>query len=184
MTLNPNIIEVGNEIRFEQVDYSILDKLAETITFMNYEWATNINPPSPVSSVNKLNVFLDYLIRFIPPTKLNIGLATIGYDWELPYSAGITSVNSLTMENAIKLASNYGKIIQFDEVSQTPFFYYTTDNNVEHIVWFIDARSIKALLDLVTKYELLGTGIWNITVYNAQMWSIINALYEIEKIKL
>jgi spore germination protein len=184
LTLNPNIIEVGNEIRFERVNYSILDQLAQTITFMNYEWATNINPPSPISSIRKLDVFLDYLIRFIPPTKLNIGLATIGYDWELPYSAGLTSVNSLTIENAIKLASNYGEMIRFDEVSQTPFFNYTTENNIEHIVWFIDARSIKALLDLVTKYELLGTSVWNITVYNPQLWSIINSLYEIEKIKL
>jgi spore germination protein len=131
-----------------------------------------------------MNAFLEYLIQFIPPTKLNIGLATIGYDWELPYSAGLSSVNSLTLENTIRLAGNYGKAIRFDEISQTPFFNYTTENDVEHIVWFIDARSIKAILDLVTKYQLLGTGIWNIAVYNPQLWSIINALYEIEKVQL
>lgn len=52
---------------------------------------------------------------------------------------------------------------------------------VDHIVWFIDARSIDALLGLVIDYDLKGTGIWNITVYNTQLWLIINSQFDIVK---
>lgn len=185
VTINPQITNVDNEIRFERVDYSIFDQLANNIIFMNYEWATNINPPSPISSIYNIDVFLDYISKDIPTDKVIIGLATIGYDWELPFSAGLSNVYSLTLGRAIDLARSIGATIQFDEISQTPYFLYTINRNgiqIAHIVWFIDSRSINALLDLVLKYKLHGTGIWNITIYNPQLWLIVNSQFEIEKI--
>lgn len=185
VTINPDIMNVYNEIRFTQVDYSILNQLAQNIIFMSYEWASNINPPSPISSIYNLEVFLDYINEYILTDKIVIGLATIGYDWELPYSAGFSSVTSMTLDRVIELARNKNAIIEFDEISQTPFFTYTdniNNNQIEHIVWFIDARSINSLLELVSKYELPGTNIWNITVYNTQLWLIINTQYEIVKV--
>ncbi len=185
--INPNITEVGDEIRYERADYTFLNQISHNIIFMNYEWAKSTNPPSPISSIYNINTYLNYLLGSIPPDKIIIGLATIGYDWELPYSAGVSSVTSLTVERAIELARNVGAIIQFDEKSQTPYFTYSVMTNhqaINHIVWFIDARSINALLDLVTIHDLLGTGIWNITIYNPQLWLVIISQYQIEKIPL
>ncbi len=182
-TINPNIIVTGEEVVFERIDYTALGNLADNIIFMNYEWAVTVNPPSPISSINNMRLYLSYINNVIPSYKLGIGLSTIGYDWELPFIAGISSVRSLTYDSAISLASNEGAIIQFDEVSQTPFFNYTTGGmyHTEHIVWFIDARSIEALLELVLEYDLNGTGIWTITVYNTQLWLIINSQFDIMK---
>lgn len=185
--INPNLTIIGDKMRFERVDYTFLGELAHSIIFMNYEWATNINPPSPISSIYNIEIYLEYLKRFVPPDEIIIGMATIGYDWELPFSANVSSVYSLTFESAIALARNVGAVIQFDEISQTPYFRYTVNgggNPVKHIVWFIDARSIQALLELVSKYDLHGTGIWNITVYNPQLWLIINSQYDIEKVPI
>lgn len=185
--INPNITIVENNVEFERADYTLLNKIAHNIIFMNYEWAKNTNPPSPISSIYNINVYVNYLKDYISSDKIIIGLATLGYDWELPYSAGVTSVSPLTLERAISLAYSEGANIQFDEKSQTPYFRYTIHSNegpIEHIVWFIDARSINALLELVNYYGLLGTGIWNITIYNPQLWLIINSQYEIVKIPL
>lgn len=114
-TINPNITAVGDELRFTRVDYSPISNLAHSIIFMNYEWANNPNPPSPISSIYLIGEYLDYLMEFIPANNLVIGMATIGYDWELPYSAGISSVYSLPLDRAIDLAHSVGAIIQFDE---------------------------------------------------------------------
>ena len=184
VTVSPNITVVNNEIKFEKVDFSVFNQLAHNIIFMNYEWVININPPSPISSINNIDVFLNYINNFISTEKVIIGLATIGYDWELPYSAGLSTVTPLTLDRAIDLARDVGAEIQFDEISQTPFFVYTrmvNQNQIAHIVWFIDARSINALLNLVTKYKLNGVGVWNIMIYNPQLWLLINSQYEIEK---
>lgn len=181
VTIGPDIKSVNNEVVFERVDYSVLNKIAQNTIFMDYNWATTINPPSPISSIYNLNVFLEYINNFIPPEEVIIGIPTIGYDWELPFSAGFSSVYSFTYERAVDLARIFNAIIQFDEKSQTPYFLYT-ENNTQHIVWFIDARSINALLDLVIKYNYHGSGIWNITIFNPQLWLIINSQYEIEKV--
>jgi len=183
VTVDPNLSNIGADISFERVDYSILDQLSQSIIFMNYQWATNVNPPAPISSINYLDVFLNYVNSLIPPDKMIIGIPTIGYDWELPFLPGLSSVNVLSYDGAINLASTYGATIEFDELSQTPFFNYTRGNTL-HIVWFIDARSINAVLELVVKYNLHGAGIWNITIYNPQLWLVINSQFNIVKFKV
>lgn len=185
--INPNIANVGNELIFERADFTLIDQISENIIFMNYHWAKNTNPPGPISSISNIEVYLAYLTEFIYPYKIITGLATIGYDWELPFYSGISSVYSLTLDRAIDLARNEGAVINFDEISQTPFFRYTINSNgnpIEHIVWFIDSRTVNALLGLVSKFELLGTGIWNIMIYNPQLWLVINSQYEIEKVQV
>ncbi|NLO09751.1 MAG: LysM peptidoglycan-binding domain-containing protein [Clostridiales bacterium] len=187
VTINPNITLVDDELVFQRVDYTTLGNMADSIIFMNYEWAMNLNPPSPVSSIFQIDNYLQYLRGTIPSDKLSIGLATIGYDWELPFIAGLSSVRILTYDSAVALARNEGVVIQFDNRSKTPYYFYTsrvTPYPVEHLVWFVDARSIDALLDLVVEYDLQGTGIWNITVYNAQLWLIINSQFEIAKFEV
>lgn len=185
VTINTEISTIDNLTTFEKIDYSILNQLAYNINFMNYEWASKTNPPSPISSIYNIDVFLSYINTLITPEKVNIGLATLGYVWELPYSSGLSSVNSLTLDRAVSLAFSVGATIYFDPISQTPFFTYTTTENfnkIDHIVWFIDARSINALLDLVLKYQLQGTGIWNIAIFNPQLWLIINSQFDIKKV--
>ncbi|WFR58040.1 LysM peptidoglycan-binding domain-containing protein [Anaerocolumna sp. AGMB13025] len=182
VTINPNINLVNNEVTFQKVDYSIINRLAQNIIFTSYEWAFSINPPSPITSVYQTEVFLEYVLNYISADKLIIGIATLGYDWELPYVAGISNVNLISFDNVNDFAKEYEATIQFDDVSQTPYFIYTTNEFVNHVVWFINSRTINAILDLVSKYNLKGISIWNITVFNPQLWLIVNSQYEIEKV--
>ncbi len=187
VTINPTLTSSGSNILFERIDYSILNQLAHNITFMDYQWATNTNPPAPISSINNIRIFLDYVLAYIPPSKVIMGMATIGYDWELPFLAGLSNVSALTLDRSIDLARDMGAAVEFDSVSQTPFYLYTNNPHgtpVDHIVWFIDARSIDALLDVVGEFQLLGIGVWNITVYNTQLWLVIYSQFEIDKVLL
>lgn len=183
VTINPNINQSNNsEANFQKVDYSLINRLAQNIIFSSYEWAFNINPPSPITSVYETEIFLKYVLNYIPPDKIIIGIATLGYDWELPYVAGISNVNVISFDNVNDLANENKIDIQYDDVSQTPYFTYTTSNLINHAVWFINARTVNATLELVSKYNLKGISIWNITVYNPQLWLIVNSQYEIEKV--
>ncbi|MDF2540803.1 MAG: hypothetical protein K0S47_521 [Herbinix sp.] len=51
-----------------------------------------------------------------------------------------------------------------------------------HIVWFIDARSINVLLDLIKEEGLNGSGIWNTMTYHPQLWLLINSQFNVLKI--
>lgn len=185
VTISPGIRISDNQLAIEEVDFRIINQLSHNIIFMTYEWATNINPPSPITSVPDMGLYLDYLTTNITPDKIIIGIPTLGYDWQLPFVAGYSDIRLLTYQSAIDLALEVGAIIEFDETTLTPFYIYnvTIDTNqIQHIVWFIDARSIDALLTIIMKNRLLGSSIWNIMNYRPQLWLLINSQYEIVKI--
>jgi len=92
---------------------------------------------------------------------------------------------TLTIESALNLAVDVKATINFDEASQTPFFEYNLPPiafPVQHIVWFVDARSFAALLRIIDEYNLSGASIWNIMVYTPQLWLMINSKYDIIKL--
>lgn len=185
LTINPQINNYESVQNFEHIDYTDFSQKSDDITFMNFLWGTNTSPPAPVTSIANLKLFAEYTKSMIIPEKTNLGTPIIGYDWELPYREGYSRANSLTIEAVLNLAQDVGAIIEFDIVSQSPFFYYTVkigEIEVNHIVWFIDARTIDGLLTIMDDYKFNGAGIWNIMVYFPQLWLILNSQYKIEKI--
>ena len=67
----------------------------------------------------------------------------------------------------------------------TPYFEYIntyTINKDEHIVWFVDARTINAMLHLAADNNMVGAGIWNIMIFFHQMWSVLAAQFDIIKL--
>jgi len=185
VTINPDLKYIDNQISYAQIDYSSIGKLVDGITFLQYVWGRYPGPPSPVSSINLLSNFINYVVTVIPPENITVGKPLIAYDWTLPYNEINSFATSFTLNSAIILAHDVGAIIQFDEPSQTPFFQYQTTyaaEIIDHIVWFIDARSINALDKLSAEYSLAGSGIWNIMVYYQQIWTLIISQYEIIKL--
>jgi spore germination protein len=185
ITINPNINFTEGEAPNDLVDYSTISQRVSSLAFLSLIWGTNNGPPSPVISINAVRQFLDYTQTKVSADLISIGMPIIGYDWELPYVDGKTEANALTINAALSLAAEYGAVIQFDEPSQTPYFLYNRYNNdlpVQHIVRFIDARTIDSLINLVSEYGLNGIGVWNIMVFYEQLWLIINTQYEIEKL--
>ena len=185
VTINTNIKSENGIITFDQIDYSTLSKAVNGLIFLELIWGTNKNPPAPVSSIEELKTFVDYAVTSVPRDKFVVGVPAIAYDWPLPFLPGKTVANSLTIDAALSLAHDVNAQIQFDIVSQTPYFNYSQYSvgfPVQHIVWFTDARSYNATLTLVKDYELLGIGIWNVMVYEPQLWLVVNSQYNVVKL--
>ena len=183
ITIPPRVSQSNNAVTYEKLDYSQIVQNSDEILFMSFYFGYSYVPPLPVMSVATTKDILEYAVTFILPEKLSIGISLIGYDWSLPYVPGVTKANSLINTAAIQLANEAGATIQFDEVSQTPFYSYAeVVLPINHIVWFTDARSINGMAELVPAYGLKGIGAWNIMYYNSQLWLIINSQYDILKI--
>jgi spore germination protein len=185
VTISPNIIFTATEITFEKINYSKITTQLDELVILNYLWGSYLGPPAPVASIAKINEFLDYFSSMVPPGKSVLGLPLIAYDWELPYTVGLSKASSLSLDSAIVLAKQYNANIQFDETSQTPFYTYNTQTTgipVEHVVWFVDDRSMDTSMKIITDRELSGSGLWNIMQFVPQLWTVINTQYEIEHI--
>lgn len=184
ITFNLNIPET-NEISFSNVDYTPICQMVDNLIFMQIIWGTNSGPPMPISDISSIHAYIDYVIKTVLPEKLILGSSVISYDWRLPYIPGVTAANSLTIDSVLELARDTDSDIQFDDVSMTPYFYYSRINSDEveqHIVWSIDARSINALLEIVNEHKLAGLNIWNIMIYYAQLWLVIRSEFDIIKL--
>ncbi len=181
LTVNPNIRYEDDTITFNQLDYGALGRLCYQLTFLQYYWGINTDPPTPVSSITLLRNFMDYVVTVAATDNISLGKPLVAYDWALPYISGRSVANAMTLNSAISLASDTGVDIQFDKPSQTPYFYYFRFEYQQHIVWSIGARSISAIDDLIIEYNLIGSGIWNIMIYYQQMWTIINVRFDILK---
>lgn len=168
---------------YESHDYGRLGGIADWVLLMTYEWGYTYGPPMAVSPINKVRQVLDYAVTEIPPEKIFMGIPNYGYDWTLPYIKGESRAKSVSNVGAVSLAQKYGAVIKFDETSQAPFFTYFDQLGTEHIVWFEDARSIQAKLDLIKEYGFFGAGYWNIMNFFPQNWLVVENNFTIKKVE-
>lgn len=137
-----------------------------------------------VAPLNKVIEVLDYAVTVIPPENIFMGIPNYGYDWPLPYVRGETKADSLSNVEAVQLAYEKGAEILYDDEAQSPYFYYFGDDNVEHVVWFEDARSIFAKLMTANEYGFSGVSYWNIMKFFPQNWLVLSQLFDIYKVNI
>ena len=164
---------------YEGHDYAAVGAAVDAVLLMTYEWGYTAGPPMAVSPLPNVRQVLDYAVTEIPRSKLLLGISNYGYDWPLPFVRGETRAQSISNQRAIELAIQYRIAIQYDETAQAPFFYYTSESGTVHTVWFEDARSLAAKLELIAEYGLKGAGFWNLMRPFSQTWLTTASLYNI-----
>ena len=179
VALAPKTSATQPGLLYEGHDYAALGAAADAVLLMTYEWGYISGPPMAVAPLPNVRSVLDYAITEIPPEKIFLGVPNYGYDWPLPFVQGTTRARSISNQYAIELAIRYHIAIQYDETSQSPFFHYTDASGTVHEVWFEDARSMAAKLNLIAEYGFKGAGFWNLMRPFSQTWQVLNGLYQI-----
>ena len=164
---------------YEGHNYRAIGEAVNWAFLMTYEWGYTYGPPMAVAPLPNVQQVVAYALTEIPAEKLWLGIPNYGYDWTLPFVQGESRARSLSSQEAVALAIRYSAEIQYSVQAQSPFFYYTDEGAAAHVVWFEDARSIRAKLALVPRYGLSGVGYWNLMRAFPQKWRVLNALYDI-----
>ncbi|MBQ8857726.1 MAG: LysM peptidoglycan-binding domain-containing protein [Lachnospiraceae bacterium] len=157
---------------YEGKDYKALGAAADYVLLMTYEWGYKYGPPLAVAPIDQVRRVLDYAVTEIPPEKINLGIPNYGYDWPLPFVRGETVAETIGNIQAVQRAITNGVPIQFNKISQAPFYHYF-QGNVEHKVWFEDVRSMNATFDLIEEYGLRGAGYWTIMQLFRANWLLL-----------
>ncbi len=180
--LAPKVSSTQQGLLYEGHDYKRIGEIADSVLVMTYEWGYTYGPPMAVAPIDQVKRVLDYAVTVIPLDKIYMGIPNYGYDWPLPYEKGTTAAITIGNMEAVTIAAEHGAIIEYDEKSQAPYFFYTDYDGINRVVWFEDARSIQAKLNLVNEYGLRGAGYWNLMREFPQNWVVLNSLYTIEKV--
>ncbi len=104
-------------------------------------------------------------------------MANYGYDWLLPFVAGESQAEKISNPQAEARAAYYGAVINFDEISRSPYYFYTDELGRDHEVWFENAASWRAKLNLIPEFGLSGIGIWNVMEPFPQGIATLNSIY-------
>ncbi len=162
-------------------DYAAHGRYADRVILMTYEWGYTYGAPQAVSPVDRIRRVLDYAVTEIPPGKILLGFSNYAYDWTLPWKQG-SAARILSNAAAQELAASRWAEIRYDRRAEAPWFQYTDAEGQRHVVWFEDARSVRARLRLVEEYDLAGISIWTADRLWRPITALTEGMFSVEKI--
>ncbi|TCM95807.1 spore germination protein [Paenibacillus sp. BK033] len=166
---------------FEGQDYAEQGRILDFVILMTYEWGWAGGPPMAVAPRNEVSKVLNYAVSLIPSSKIMLGMPLYGYDWTLPYIPGQDWAISVSSVNAVRRAARYGAFIHYDPIAESPYYGYRDEYGRDHQVWFEDARSVQAKLDLVKCYHLRGVSTWVLDVPFPAFWPVLAHNFHVYK---
>ena len=181
VSLAPKISSNQKGLLYEAHDYSLIGAAADYTLIMTYEWGYTYGPPMAVAPIDKVEEVIKYAVSQIPSQKILMGIPNYAYDWTLPYVKG-TAAKSISNNRAIELARETGAQIMYDNTAQTPYYNYYDINSKKHVVWFEDARSISAKMQLLNNYRLAGYSIWTVMSFFKPMMTVMSSMFDIIKL--
>ncbi|NLK72931.1 MAG: spore gernimation protein, partial [Clostridiales bacterium] len=179
--LAPKVSGEQTGLLYEAHDYPAHGRIVDFVILMTYEWGFRKGPPRAISPMNEIRRVLDYAVSVIPRDKIYLGFQIYARDWTLPFVPG-QEAETFSPQEAILRAVQYGAVIQYDTVAESPFYRYTDAQGRRHEVWFEDARSAQAKFDAVKEYNLKGISYWALGYPFPQNWVLLRDNFTINKL--
>lgn len=176
VSLAPKTSSVQRGLLYEAHDYKMLGAVADYVFIMTYEWGYTYGPPMAIAPIDKVRQVIEYAVSEIPSEKILMGVPNYAYDWTRPYVQG-SRAQSMSNTEAVNRARRVGAEIMFDSQAMTPYYTYFADGK-DHIVWFEDARSVKARMELINEFGLAGFSVWNIMNFYQPLWTTANSYFK------
>lgn len=147
-------------------DYAALGRIADALVIMAYDEHWPGGPPGPVASLGWAERVARYAASTVPPRKVLFGIAGYGYDWTV--STGETV--ALSAPSAAQKAARLGVKVLWDPAAQVPYYEYWDGQGHRHLVYYENASSMAAKIDLVTRHRFAGIALWRLGLEDPESW--------------
>lgn len=179
---NPYKISAGWHASY---DLAALARYSDYIMLMAYDqhyqgYVSSTGGAGPVAGYGFVELSIKEALKEVPASKLVLGIAFYGRLWKQGADYGGYGVSNNTVEALIKEFN--GKVV-FDNTHKSPKAVITIKagdrkpvifgNKLEtgtYDFWYENEASIKRKLELVGKYDLLGTGSWSLGQEAKSTW--------------
>ncbi|MED4096959.1 glycosyl hydrolase family 18 protein [Peribacillus simplex] len=159
-------------------DYEKLGLYSDGLMIMTYDEHNPRTKPGSTASVNWTEATIRYALKHgVPPSKILLGIAGYGWDWDTTADKALYSSYAQLMDQRTK----YKAKVIWESRSQTPHFSYVDHNHHSHQVWFENSDSLRFKLNLVKKYNLRGIGIWRLGLEDPKFWTTIPEEIKVKK---
>ncbi|ARU63522.1 hypothetical protein CBW65_22830 [Tumebacillus avium] len=111
-------------------------------------------PPMALAPLHLIRRTLHHALTLVPRRKLLLGLPFFGYDWATPFQP--EQLPTLILHGHCDEEVLMPKQIHWDDRAMAPMFTYRNEDGETREVWYEDARSVAAKLNLVSELGLAG----------------------------
>ena len=153
-------------------DYAALAPSLDLVTIMAYDYSYSGGKDGPVAPISWVNSVSAYAASQFGAGKVLLGIPFYGYDWNLTKGG---KASSHSYSGTMELVQQYNGTVNFDENYQSPFADYI-QNGDHHRVWFENARSMAAKIEVVSKNNLGGWAAWRLGHENSDFWPVIGSI--------
>lgn len=152
-------------------DYKALSDCTDYLVVMLYDFHYAGGPPGPLSPDPWTRRNVDWLLRHgVPAKKIVVAAGLYGQDWNL--DAG-NEAQQHTLASILGLAGDKGVKPKRDPKSGNPYFEYWDSNGNRHIVWYMDAGTLRNRIGLVKEKGLRGIALWRLGYEVPHVWTTI-----------
>jgi spore germination protein YaaH len=145
-------------------DYGALGKIADFVSYMTYDQHTRRTTPGPVAGFVWVENCLKYILQQVPREKVSLGVALYTDYWYQSFQnpQQISAIGrSLNYPDAVGIMEANGGTMQWHERDKVHFTMFERDTLYEYM-FFENAKSFQARLDLAKKYNLRGISAWRL----------------------
>ena len=159
--------DAGYDERNLAQDYAAIGAAADQVRLMAYDWHWVTSDAGPIAPVDWVDRVLTYAVHEIPAAKVVLGVPTYGYGW------GPQGGELVSWLQAYGLSQQHQVPVRWDQTGQSPWLVYTDAEGVERTVWFENAYSVRAKLELAQRYRLGGVYLWLVGDEDDGLWQVV-----------
>jgi spore germination protein YaaH len=156
-----------------EYDYAALARQCDLLYVMTYDyagpWSPAVGPTSPIHGPTRTHDIardLDELAALdVPAHRTLLGVPFYGLDFTLKPGDAVDEhqhIETLYLNQIDNLRAAHDAKPRFDAQMQAASFIYHDGDGLAHVVWYDDAQSMAAKLDVVRQRGLGGIGAWSL----------------------
>lgn len=168
MTVHPKTAEPGNWDGPQSQDWAAIGAVADRVRVMAYDFHWSTSTAGGVAPLSWVDSVAAFAVTVIPPAKVNLGMPLYGYDWVGSVGEGLTWDQIEARRAAV------GATAQRSADGSEPWFTYSASGQ-SHSLWYSDARSTSAKLNVVGKYGLGGLTFWRLGGEDPAVWDAVRS---------
>ncbi|MDI6822765.1 MAG: S-layer homology domain-containing protein [Bacillota bacterium] len=164
---------------YDGYDFAGLGRVADRLLLMahDYHEAAVPSPPAPLPAVARA---VGAVIEAgVEPGRLVLGLSLSAHQWVLDRQGKVVRTYTPLLETVYRSiqertgAGEQAGTVRFDPVAHVPVFGYVRDEGQyeENVVWYEDARSMRAKMAIVHRYGLAEVSLWRLGIIPEVLWS-------------
>lgn len=169
VTVQPKTSDAGGAPFHRAQDYTALGRAADQVRVMIYDQHGPWSQPGPLASIGWTTDVIEYAVSRIPAHKVVVGIGAYGYDW-----AGDGGWDLMWRE-AVDLAAHHDAPLHWDTDHAAPFFTYADERDVVHTVWFENAASQLAKVEVARRHGVGGVFVWRLGGEPPGLWEDLRA---------